>query len=62
MDELCFYQGCAEIALFECGWCHEQFCLLHIIDENEDGRHGDEQMLTCVNCAPFNVYGMLDKD
>ena len=60
MNEQCQAKDCQEPALFECQWCHKRFCLLHIIDENEDGRHGDEPALGCMDCVPFNEFGTID--
>jgi hypothetical protein len=57
---MCQGQGCQAAAMFECGWCHKEFCLLHILDLNEDGKHGDDPIFICNDCAPWNEFGTLD--
>ena len=56
----CQGHNCTNAATFECGWCHKQFCFLHIINLNEDEKYGDDPIFICVDCAPWNEFGTLD--
>lgn len=61
-QEQCQGKDCTHTAMFECSWCHKMFCLLHILNLNEDGKYGNDPLFVCSDCAPWNVYGMLEEE